>query len=30
MRRKEEGPAVRPEKFRDFLRDLEDPIRWLH
>jgi len=26
----EEGPAVRPKRFRDFLRDMEDSTRWLH
>jgi len=26
----EEGPAERPERFREFLRDMEDKFRWLH
>ena len=30
MQPEEAGPAGQPERFRDFVRDLEDPIRWLY
>jgi hypothetical protein len=29
MQPEEAGRTVRPKRFRDFLRDIEDPIRWL-